>query len=715
LPFADELKVNIVGDASNLKGALDQSSIAVVKFADKIGSIGRSMAVVGLAVTAVSVGLIKMASDAEETASKFAVVFKDVSEEAAAAAKNLSENFGLSSVAAKTLLGDTGDLLTGFGFTGKAALDLSTQVNELAVDLASFTNYSGGAEGASQALTKALLGERESVKSLGISILEVDVKAKMLELTQQGLTFETERQAKAYATLLIAQEQSKNAIGDFARTSEGFANQMRILKGRVSDLGVALGEKLLPMATEMIKKAVLIVEKMTDWVKAHPKLVEWIGKLAFGLGVIAAVGGPILMAVGAFMKMKVGITAVTTALTLLNIKIGATAAVTTGSLIPALGGIAAGFAIPLAPIALLAAGIVGLYAAWKTNLFGMQDITKEAIANIKGNFTELKDSLAGGGGGAGAFSDSIDTLATSVGGFGDNIDDTKEKLNEFGQIIETFDEWVERLAEETKTRNEEIAASTQELADTLQPIYDRLYEMYHTEEEVAVRSLTAIKDAQIAAVEATKASADEKAAAITKITELYNAEVALIIAKIEEEKEAKRKEIETTVVGELAKMKAIREGMKPYDELIAKVNEVATATEESAARQIRALKTVKDAAGEITIESDFGIQSAGSYEEAQAIVAGNVESYAGPTPTLATGTPLVTKTGLAVIDKGEAVLTPEQNKAYQAGAKSYSPTVYITVQGDGDAAKIKQVVEQALNEAARQYNRRGFEMVPGIG
>ena len=35
----------------------------------------------------------------------------------------------------------------GFGFTQEEALKLSTEVNKLAVDLASFTNFSGGAEG----------------------------------------------------------------------------------------------------------------------------------------------------------------------------------------------------------------------------------------------------------------------------------------------------------------------------------------------------------------------------------------------------------------------------------------------------------------------------------------------------------------------------------------------------------------------------------------
>jgi hypothetical protein len=223
--------------------------------------------------------LIKAASDAQETLSKFDTVFKDVRGEAEKTAKSLAKNFGLSSVAAKKLLGDTGDLLTGFGFTGKSALDLSKQVNELAVDLASFTNFVGGAEGASKALTKALLGERESVKSLGISILESDVKAKVFELTQKGLTFETERQAKAYATLLIAQEQSKNAIGDFQRTSTGFANQVRILRARWEDLLVSLGGIFLPLMTKIVAKIIEftgpaqeVIDAFNEWRKSSTGL-----------------------------------------------------------------------------------------------------------------------------------------------------------------------------------------------------------------------------------------------------------------------------------------------------------------------------------------------------------------------------------------------------------------------------------------------------------
>ena len=243
---------SLVGVGKIIKGAL---------FAGAIGFAVRKIAQLGGAV-------INAASNAEETGNKFKVVFRDISADAEAAAKNLADNFGLSSTAAKTLLSDTGDLLSGFGFTQESALDLSTQVNELAVDLASFTNFSGGAEGASEALTKALLGERESVKALGISILDADVKARVLEQSQEGLTFETERQAKAFATLSIAQEQSKNAIGDFERSSASFANQQRIAAAATDDLKVALGQSLLPIATDATFVYAELTQQIADFLGA---------------------------------------------------------------------------------------------------------------------------------------------------------------------------------------------------------------------------------------------------------------------------------------------------------------------------------------------------------------------------------------------------------------------------------------------------------------
>jgi hypothetical protein len=257
-----ELKVKIGADNKDLNRKLDDSKKRVSGFEGAVKKAGIALVGAFAARSAIR-GLqeiVKTASNAEETFSKFAVVFQDVASDAEESFKKLRSEYGLSARAAKDLLSNTGDLLTGFGFTGSEALRLSEQVNKLAVDLASFTNYSGGAKGASDALTKALLGERESVKSLGISILEADVQKQVAINTAKGMVFETERQAKAQATLDIAMAQSKNAIGDYSRTSESFANQSRLLKERLEDLATTMGGALLSSSTTMVSKITELVE-----------------------------------------------------------------------------------------------------------------------------------------------------------------------------------------------------------------------------------------------------------------------------------------------------------------------------------------------------------------------------------------------------------------------------------------------------------------------
>jgi len=693
----DTLKVNIIGDASKLKGALSEADIGIAKFANKVGSIGTIMTLVGGAITAVSVKLIKMASDAEETATKFAVVFKDVSDEAMKVAKNLTDNFGLSTKAAKQLLSDTGDLLTGFGFTGQAALDLSTKVNELAVDLASFTNYSGGAEGASRALTKALLGERESVKSLGISILETDVQAKVFLLTQQGMTFETDRQAKAYATLLIAQEQSKNAIGDFARTSEGFANQMRILKAKVSDVAIALGEKLLPIATKLVGKVIVIVEKMNKWIEAHPKLVEWIVRTGAILGGIALVGGPILMAAAAFMKAKTVIDSITFALKLLNIRIGATGAVTTGTLIPSLVKIKLGLGtlgtIATGPIGILILAVGGLYAAWKTNLFGMRDITIEALDSIKGNFAKLTEYLGGGGGGAGAF-------------FEEGI--TPPGLGE-GEGL-----------------NEEAKKAADELAKAISEINDRMYELSHTTMEYAIKKLDEQRQAYIDLGIAIGIADDWHSAEIKKLNDVSEAYDAFLdamktvedrmfeLTHTQREVEIKQLDEKKAKLIEIAKQAGLS-----ADEEIAKIKEILAWYQ----KEIDLLNKKEGiiAGRRYNIYQDGKIiASVGSAQAQHMLEEGyNVQEIPSTTPTQQPGEILpsyqvgirsVPRTQLALVHQGEEINPPGQRSYDQSKREINININNPIVRNDSDIPKIKQQVFIAMEEFVRQYGRQGFEM-----
>jgi len=278
----------------------------------------RAFAGIVLPLGFISMKMVNAARDAEETRSKFATVFKDMAAESEATADSLAKDFGLAGTKARQLLGDTGDLLTGFGFTQEQALATSKRVNELAVDLASFTNYAGGAEGASAALTKALLGERESLKSLGIAISEENVKQEIGILIAQGRTFASLRQAKAEATLSLAVKQSKNAIGDFARTSASLANQERILAARTQDTAEQFGRLLLPIKLAVVqglakflvwlnelspttKKWLLII---TGAVLVVATLTAALGALAFMLPLVAA-GAALLLSPFALIPIAI--------------------------------------------------------------------------------------------------------------------------------------------------------------------------------------------------------------------------------------------------------------------------------------------------------------------------------------------------------------------------------------------------------------------------
>lgn len=223
--------------------------------------------------------LIQLASDAEETRNKFNVTFGTIKDDAGDAAKVLANSFGLASQEAQKLLSNTGDLLTGFGFTQREALNLSRDVQTLAADLASFTNIEGGTERASAALTAALFGEREAAKALGIVITENDLKQRLAAKGLGKLRGQALLQAKAAETLAIAQEQSKNAIGDFARSANSAANVIRRVGSRLKDIGALLGTGLLPLVSKLGLLFLKITSNLEGPIKIIQAIFEGVGSI----------------------------------------------------------------------------------------------------------------------------------------------------------------------------------------------------------------------------------------------------------------------------------------------------------------------------------------------------------------------------------------------------------------------------------------------------
>ena len=297
--MTDNMSLNFIINArDNTKAAMQSVTKGVDKIQGKLKKMQptfQKMALSGgIAFGAVSAGVwtaTQKAVNAQEIFSKFNTVFDEVGTKAEEVAKDLRDNWGLAESTAKDLLSSTGDLLSGFGFTGDAALDLSERTQKLSIDLASFTNLQGGSARASEIITKALLGERDSLIALGVKILDADVKQRLLEEGKEKLEGMALRQAKAEITLQLIMEQSGKALGDYERTSESAANQQRLLQERVKELSEKLGTLFVPILEKVIDKVVPVIEKIVKWTEENPKLTMAIIAVTLGLtGLITIIG-----------------------------------------------------------------------------------------------------------------------------------------------------------------------------------------------------------------------------------------------------------------------------------------------------------------------------------------------------------------------------------------------------------------------------------------
>ena len=262
----------------------------------KIGDVGKKMtAFVTAPLALLGLKFVKTAADAEETSSKFGEVFKEIDQSIRQSAiKGLQDEFKLAEATAKDFLSTSGLIAKGLGFTSEEALGLAEKLTGVATDLVSFRNISGGSERVVRSFNSALLGERESLKSLGIVFLDHHVKSRVLELQQKGQTFRTMEQAKAMATLSLIMERTKDDQGDFARTIQSLSNQVRVASERFKEVSKVIGDILSPYAAKIVD----LFNKLMNWfLKLSPATQKFIVATA----ALAAVMGPLLIVVGSLV------------------------------------------------------------------------------------------------------------------------------------------------------------------------------------------------------------------------------------------------------------------------------------------------------------------------------------------------------------------------------------------------------------------------------
>ena len=278
---------------------------------DGIADVGKTMTT---SVSAPIVGFFtlasKGASDLEENLNKVDVAFGKDSQTVKDWADNATTQFGLSKNSALEMTSLFGDMGTAMGFTTGDAADMSTNLAGLAGDLSSFKNID--VETAMNALKGVFTGETESLKGLGIIMNQTNLK-QFAEDT--GLVYDELSQAELVTLRYnYVLENTKNAQGDYARTSDGTANSIRTLQATFSNLTAELGSALLPIITPIIQKITEIAKSFSGLDEETKNTIITVGLVIAAIGPLLTVIGTVISTIGTIMTMAPALSAAIAAL-----------------------------------------------------------------------------------------------------------------------------------------------------------------------------------------------------------------------------------------------------------------------------------------------------------------------------------------------------------------------------------------------------------------
>lgn len=286
------------------KNSFDQQMAGIQRTAGKAGNslasqmsgfalkIGGALAAAFAVKKIVDFGksAIELGSDLQEVQNVVDVTFPKMSQQIDSFAKNAAQSFGLSETMAKKFTGTFGAMAKAFGFSESAAYDMSTTLTGLAGDVASFYNISQNE--AYTKLKSVFTGETETLKDLGIVMTQSALDSYALANGYGKVTAKMSEAEKVALRYKFVQEQLTLASGDFIRTSDGWANQVRILKLQFDSLKATIGQGLINVLTPVIKVINTIIGKMMTLANAFKAFTELLGgKKSSGGGISDAASG----------------------------------------------------------------------------------------------------------------------------------------------------------------------------------------------------------------------------------------------------------------------------------------------------------------------------------------------------------------------------------------------------------------------------------------
>ena len=265
-----------------------QNGVSAIK--QSFNGLGSAVKKIGLLIGgAFAVGkLVQFGKECVELGSNLAevqnvvdVTFTTMSDKVNEFAKNAMTSAGLSETMAKQYVGTFGAMSKSFGFSEAQAYDMSTALTQLTGDVASFYNISQDL--AYIKLKSVFTGETETLKDLGVVMSQSALDQYALANGYGKTTSEMTEQEKVALRLAFVQKQLSAASGDFIRTSDSWANQVRVMQLQLQSLKATVGQGLINIFTPVLKVINILLGKLATLANAFKSFTELItGKKSSG-------------------------------------------------------------------------------------------------------------------------------------------------------------------------------------------------------------------------------------------------------------------------------------------------------------------------------------------------------------------------------------------------------------------------------------------------
>ena len=255
--------------AGQWESATQGAANATSMFGGVLQGVGQmiSKSIIGLAIKAAAAlvqfgkDCLNAASDLEEVRNVVDTVFGESANEIYSWAQKAQTSFGLAQTAALKYASTLGAMMKSSGLGMDEVTTMSTTLAGLAADMASFYNLDF--DTAFEKIKSGISGQTEPLKALGIDLSAASLEAFRLA---QGIDKAYSNMSQAEQIALRYQyimQATADAQGDFARTSDGYANSVRRLESAWANLKTIIGPPILEAVSGAMDALADLVSALT--------------------------------------------------------------------------------------------------------------------------------------------------------------------------------------------------------------------------------------------------------------------------------------------------------------------------------------------------------------------------------------------------------------------------------------------------------------------